>query len=187
MSAAYQQAMKTGKPAVEKVTIRRVADVDPDLSYLGEYTNDAGDWNIERQSGEYVHDLPEDHDTPERGREYRYFTPYAGGEKPGTADYRKYGLQDYKRMEALNCGDWYMIGITTEAEALVPSSGTSCHIQHITGGSLWGIESDSEESYMESIARGCLHELQQQLEALGVSAEEAARAIPETIEFKDSY
>jgi hypothetical protein len=185
MSAAYQQAVKTGKPSIEKVTVKRVVDESPDLSCIGEYSDNATDWSIERESGEYVADLPEDHETPTRGREYRYFTPYAGGETPGTADYREYGLQDFKRMESLNRGDWCMIGIVAEAEVLIPSGPDSCHVQHITGGSLWGIESDSDNAFLETIARECLGELQQQLEAIGISASDIAAAMPQSIEFKD--
>lgn len=169
---AYARAKKSGKPSIERVIIRKAVDTNPDLSFIGEYTDEAGEWYIERESGEYVHDLPEDHETPTRSREYRYFKPYAGGEKPGTSYYRKYGLQDFERMESYNNQQWCMIGITTEAEVLVPIAGDSCHVQQISGGSLWGIESDSESSFFESTAKDCLAELWSQLSALNVPQSE---------------
>lgn len=98
----------------------------------------------------------------ERG-EFRYFNPYHErytSESP--ADIRKYRLQDYKRMESLNQGDWCFIGIRADAEIVVDGV-----VQEISSGGLWGIESDSDRAYLTEIEGEQLSELRGQLRALG--------------------
>ena len=102
----------------------------------------------------------------ERG-ELRYFNGnvenYAG-ESP--EDIRKYVRQDYERMERLNRGDWAYVGIRADAEILLPS-GSASIVQEITSGGLWGVESDSDASYLKEIETEQLSELREQLRALG--------------------
>lgn len=183
---AFDDALRTGKPTIEAIEIRRIQDVDADTSDLGRYTDKPEEWAIERASGEYVHDLPKSHEPPPKGREYRYFVPDNTGEEPRSRNFKKYGRQNYKRAEDYNRGEWSMLGITTKARILVPDKFNKyCMTQRITGGSSWGIESDSEESYMEETARECLSELEDQLASFGFSPEAIKAAIPATIEFKD--
>lgn len=99
-----------------------------------------------------------------RGREYAFFVPYAGGEQQGTEDYQKYGMQDFERMERLNNGDWYYIGV--QAVAKIRVNGI---LQKISSGGLWGIESDSGSDYLEEIDQEQAKELQEQLSTLGFS------------------
>jgi len=100
---------------------------------------------------------------------YEYFKPFAGGEKDGTANYRKYGFQDYKRMEGLNNCDWHYIGIIAKAKILIPSNvPTSAQYQTISSGGIWGIESDGGKEYLQEEAESQLADLAQQLEALGL-------------------
>lgn len=167
------------KNKIESVRIEKVVDDSPDTSYIGEYTDKKTDWAICRHCGEYVaiaeqpnedniyqSESEEDaislHDCPYWNREYNYFLPYASGEKPGSADYQTYGMQDYKRMERLNSGDWYFIGIIAKA-VIVTTNGT---MQTIRSGGLWGIESDSG-SYINEIAKEQLDDLRNELTALG--------------------
>jgi hypothetical protein len=102
------------------------------------------------------------HDCPQWNREYNFFLPYAGGEEPGTKEYREYGLQDYKRMEGLNRGDWNFVGIIAKAE-IITESGT---MQTIRSGGLWGIESDAG-AYLDEVATEELAGLRKELTALG--------------------
>lgn len=107
----------------------------------------------------------------ERGT-YEYFNPSLNYvDKYGDAlpentpeEIVKYVAQDYERMERLNAGYWGFIGIKAEARVIV--NGIT---QEITSGGLWGIESDSEESYFEEIEGEELSSLRTQLEALGFS------------------
>ncbi len=92
------------------------------------------------------------------GREFRFFKPCAGGEKEGTADYKKYGLQDWKRMEALNSGDWHYIGITATV-TLTNADGFEKKISSDT----WGIESDSGE-YLKEVAHEQIEEIRAEVE-----------------------
>lgn len=112
-------------------------------------------------------------------REYRYFNGNIENYKgESTEDIRKYVRQDYERMESLQRGDWYYIGIRAEAEIAIPSSrfADSDNVQTITSGGLWGTESDSDESYLESIEQDELSDLKTQLLALGFSKRAIATA-----------
>lgn len=117
--------------------------------------------------------------------EYRYFNGPVDSYKGETPeDIRKYVLQDYERMESLNRGDWCFIGVRADAEITVsiPPVTTdgfphdSYQVQHITSGGLWGIESDSEDSYIAEVEQEQLAELKTQLRALGFSARAVAKA-----------
>jgi hypothetical protein len=115
--------------------------------------------------------------------EYRYFNGvienYAG-ETP--ENIRKYVTQDYKRMEDLNNGQWCFIGIRAGAEYTVQQHGV---IQTMTSGGLWGIESDSDESFFKEIEQEQLSELKEQLHAIGFSYRAIASAF-KNAEHKDN-
>jgi hypothetical protein len=103
-------------------------------------------------------------------RSFQYFNGPVENYKGETPEnIRKYILQDYERMEGLNNGQWVYIGILAEAQVSIPS-GTSAVESEITSGGLWGTESDSEESYLESIEKEELADLKTQLKALGFSS-----------------
>lgn len=112
-------------------------------------------------------------DCGERGdtdrRDLRYFNANIENYKDETPEQiREYVLRDYERMERLNRGVWCYIGIRAEAEILIPSGGASL-VQEITSGGLWGIESDSEQSYFSEVEADELSELHSQLSAIGFS------------------
>jgi hypothetical protein len=108
------------------------------------------------------------------GREYRYFNPsfnyvdkhgnLADGNTP--EEVRKYVRQDYERMESLNASQWCYIGIHAECEYQLAYGSV---IQTLHSGGLWGTESDSEESYLESIEQEELSTLRAELKAIGFS------------------
>lgn len=75
------------QPRIEKITVELIHDENPDTSTIGEYTDETVSWAIVRHgehASQYIANLPDDAELPERGREYRYFLPYAGGEEPGS-------------------------------------------------------------------------------------------------------
>lgn len=153
------------KNKINKIVIEQVADSNPDTSYIGTYTNDRSPWVIVRFgvfAGQYLDDA-ENEEVPSNGREYLFFKPYAGGEKPGSKEYQEYGLQDFARMESLVRGDWSFIGIIAKAH-ITTSNGTT---QVIRSGGLWGIESDSGAEYLQEVANEELASLRLELEALG--------------------
>lgn len=105
---------------------------------------------------------------PEEYRnEYTYFAPYAGGEPAGTDDYRKYAMQDYKRMESLNSGDWNFIGI--RCVATIDVNGEDLEIE---SPGLWGVESDSDRECIAEIIDHELSGLRAQLLEFGFSEDE---------------
>jgi len=134
--------------------------------------------------------------------EFRYFNPSfnyvtktddpADGLTP--EEVRTYTRQDYERMESMNRGNWCYIGIRAEAEVIVNVE-TETHrlgtegpgkwrgvVQRITSGGLWGIESDSERSYIEEEQKNQLADLKSELLALGFSKRAIATAFKNTEE-----
>ena len=166
---------------IEEIKVRAIPDESPDTSWLGEYTDDSRPGVIIREYGEFYEKIPtemeRDYDgtfigkaepeLPSRGRNYRGFIPYAGGEKVGTKDFYKYGMQDYKRMEGLNNGDWYFVGIQAEALISYPINGGSRRLEHLTSGGVWGIESDAGD-YLEEVMKEEFADLKGHLEQFNV-------------------
>jgi hypothetical protein len=139
--------------------------------------SDAQDLLIEKQDELQECDCGERGDA-ERG-EYRYFNGVVENYKGETPEkIREYVLRDYERMERLQRGDWCYIGIRAEAEVLIPSSSEGASIvQEITSGGLWGIESDSDASYLKEVEGEELSELRKQLYAVGFSKRAIATAV----------
>ncbi len=149
----------TQRKRILSVTIHRDVDTDPDLSFLGTYSNHPeGDATIDR----------EERDDCGRG-EYRYFNPAMTGEETGNP---KSPEQDYQRMQAYNRGDWCMIGVYATAQVVISGD----VVQTILSGGLWGIESDSGEDYFAEEEANQLHDLREQLTALGFKAKSLSKA-----------
>jgi hypothetical protein len=149
------------------VEVKRETDTDPDLSHFGEYARHG--------------DAPFSIDRNERGDrglgELEFFHPgtvepydpkaswipkrIRNKERYWRRAMEKNAEADYARMESYNKGDWCMTGISAEARVIL--SGHT--VQKIYSGGLWGIESDSEESYMKEIEEEQLAELREQLQA----------------------
>ncbi len=97
-------------------------DDDADLSYLGEFSNSP--------SGEFVIE----HE-PGNHRTFNWFNP-------ANAETKEQAQENYKR--AASCGEsWYTIGI----KVVVYKAGV-----RLGDASLWGVESDSDDSYKLSVA-----------------------------------
>lgn len=156
------------KIKIEKITLVHEFDNSPDTSCLGEYTDDLQEGVIVRQHDEFFEKLPEEDRYPDKGRDYRAFKPYAGGEKVGTKEYYEYGMQDYKRMESLNNGNWSYIGIYAKAEVSYDIGQGSRRIETLESSGLWGIESDSGD-YLKEVEKEQLEDLKEHLKAFGVN------------------
>lgn len=149
--------MRNGK--ILSVRIERAADTAPDTSYLGEYSNSAtSPAAIDRQ------------ERGDCGREYRYFNPAMTGEETGNPDSPE---QDYQRMESLNRGNWWYIGIIAKAKI---QTGRNSVIQTISSGGLWGIESDSDSAYLDQVRREELSSLFGELKRIGFSEAQIHKA-----------
>lgn len=179
-------------------------DTDPDTSWLGEYDGrPKGEFAIDRDheedcprfwaNAETAEDTPECNCNPHDARELGYFNP--GSVEPFQAgatwipqtepDKRAYWLKtmrenarkDYARMEALQRGEFCFIGVRADAELNIPSDKLAFVAQEITSGGLWGIESDSDASYLKEIEDEELSELRGQLRALGFSTRAISAAV----------
>ena len=186
------------KPKVVKkifeVKIKHLVDECQDTRCIGEYTDTLETGVIVRRDSEFYEKLPREMERnadgtfagkgdfvnplPERGRELRGFKPYAGGEKVGTKEYYKYGMQDYERMEGLNNGNWCYIGIRAYAKVGISVNGGKDFVtQEISSGGLWGIESDSDKGYFESVEGEELADLKAELLAYGFGRSKVENAI----------
>jgi len=148
------------------IKIEHLCDTDPMTDHIGEYTDEWDPYHFDRQEGKMLKTLERDRSycMPDKGREYRFFKPYAAGEEPGTALYIRYGKQDLARMEGLERGAWSYIGI--RATALITHSGSDI-VQKITSGGLWGIESDAGDEHHTEVEDDELHALREELKAVG--------------------
>lgn len=155
----YKAEFKADAPKrVDWIQVRWEFDESPDTSHLGEYSNTPKAGAIDRE------------ERGDMGRhEYRYFNPcienYAGESE---ADIAKYVEQDYQRMEKLARNDWCFMGCVVEAEVSYPIGNGSRRTERFTSGGLWGIESDSDASYIESIELEQIKDLSEHLEQFGV-------------------
>ena len=176
---------------IGRVKIIHTVDVNPDTSFIGEYTDDIGPGIIIRQYGEFYEKIPtemerdtdgtflckKEPDLPSRcNGEYLGFKPYACGEKVGTKNFYKYGMEDYRRMEALNDGEFNFLGIGAEAEVLNSTNEKEWLINTLASGCLYGIESDAGEKYHKEVEQEQLGELEKILKEYGFSDEEIKEA-----------
>lgn len=151
------------------IRVEHLCDESPDTSTIGEYTDEYQPHHFDRARGKMLKTLEreKDYEIPNKGREYRFFIPYAGGEEPGSPTYVKYGKQDLARMEGLNRGDWVYIGIVATARI---QTGTDI-VQKIHSGGLWGVESNAGDQYHTEIEEEELKALREELKALGFAEE----------------
>jgi len=170
------------KPTIDKIRVRFFLDQDPDTSYLGEYTDNLEPGVIIRQEGEFYEHLPaemkRDADgrftgkaepyLPPIGREYRGFKPHAGGEIPGTKNYYKYGMQDFKDMESLNNGDWCFVGIRADATVQYYVGNNNYRLKQLTSAGIWGVESNADDSFINEMKNEELANLKNHLEQFNV-------------------
>lgn len=181
------------KPKIDQIRIKVQIDEHPDTSYLGEYTDDyPGDYELQRGSA---------FDRKPSSHEFRYFVPmnsvedhrkglsklgYSRSQAEEMA--REYCRQDYKRMEALNAGEWAFMGITAEARVSY-AAGPNGHrrLEWLTSSGLWGIESDSGDEHLTGIAKDELSGLREHLNAFNVDTGEFDELAKEALEEADWY
>jgi len=132
---------------INRIVIKHSIDTGPDLSWLGEFSNEKGEFPIE-------HDLSD-------SRTYNYFNA-------DNVENMKQAKQNYKRMIDYNNNHWWMIGIKAEAEIATGTKGWQL-LNTIKSGGLWGIETDCDDSHIKEIENEQLDELKDVLRKLGFS------------------
>ena len=138
---------------IDKIVIVHETDTCPDMSYLGEYSDEPGpdDRTIDRKARGHC------------GRDgYRYFIAEMSGEETGNPDSVE---QDYRRAEALNNGEWYSMGIWAQAEV---SYADGPHAERLRSAGLWGIASDDDSGTITETENEQLDELYSHLEVFGI-------------------
>ncbi len=110
--------------------------------------------------------------TPEI-REVRIVTRF--DDDPDTSYLEQEGFED--RLEEYRRGDFAFIGLWTEADVIIEGI-----IQTLSSGGLWGIESDSQRSYVDEVAKEELSQLRDVLEGIGVSKRVIDRAFADVRE-----
>ena len=143
------------------ITLKTMFDEDPDLSYLGKYSNKYERGAINREA---IGDM---------GRnEYQYFIPAND----------RYRFEDYKRYEAYNNNHWYCVGIMAIAQCITELGNKNVAFKESSGG-LWGIESDAGD-YLDEAKQEQLLDLRHNLSELGFGMIELHKAF-ENIEEKE--
>ena len=168
--------------SIGQTTIKKEPDNDPDTSYLGEYGEKIKPGCIIRYDREIYEDIAdnEDYEIIHLNREYSFFYPPDNGEKPGTPEYKKYALQDYDNMEALNNSQWSFIGIVVKTEIK-----TDIGISDIIQSSLWGIEdhwNKDSRDYHNTVIGELKEENKDQLLKMGFKLEDIEKSFNDAIE-----
>jgi len=161
---------------IKSIKIVHEYDDDPDLSWLGKFSNEWSQGAIDRKRfgdwdpSEMRYFIPCNH-WPHNPKNWAHVS--AEDLKNVIAKHRTlkkadwtYALEDMRRLESF--GDrWVTIGIYAKARIVIGNV-----LQTIRSGGLWGIESDSDESYIESIEVEELADLITILAELGFAQEE---------------
>jgi hypothetical protein len=72
--------------------------------------------------------------------------------------------------------EWHNIGIRAVADVRTSENGREWLINHISSGGLWGVESDSDESYFEEVAQDEVSALMDTLQEYGFTKAEVDAA-----------
>ena len=168
---------KTVDIILEKTRVVRHPDDFEDFSTLGEYTDEMEPGYIFRGNRPvFVEDWPEDTERPDKGREWRCFIPPDNGEEIGTADYRKYALEDYERMEAFQRGEWTYITIYVSSVITANIGGDGDFLTNTICSSLSGIENDCDQMDIDGTIAELKAEQYASLKKIGFSEEEIEKS-----------
>lgn len=75
---------------------------------------------------------------------------------------------DRDRLAAFQEGAWHLIGIQAKADIIVRRDGRPV-AKSVTSPGMWGIDSDSDESYLDDVFAAECDRLADMIEALGVT------------------
>ena len=141
---------------IKQITIKHIPDYDADLSWLGKFSDEKGEFAVKHNGG---------HNT----------LPYFNAEN---VENMKQARQNYNQIMKYDSGDLYAIGIKAEAEVYTSQDGKTWKIDHITSAGLWGIEmgnkGDNED--IKSIEEDELDDLKITLKEFGFTDKEINNA-----------
>lgn len=159
-----RRRMLTVKRAkVIKIDVKRIVDDNPDLSFL----ETTPEYHHGKDGSSWGHVSEEDRQ--------RIIAQY-GSIWNACVEYAK---QDKERLDAYNRCVWEMIGIRAVAIVHIPIDDNTVKIQTIDSGGLFGIESDSGDSYIQDIGREQIAEVKNYLRILCVDGVDNCEIITE--------
>lgn len=135
-----------------KIEIKKIADENPDLSFL----ETTPDYHYGKNGSNWEH-VSED-DVQKIIKQY-------GSIWNACIEYAR---KDKEYLDAYNRGVWEMIGIKAVATIHIPIDDNTVKIQTIDSGGLFGIGSDSDDSYIQDIGREQIVEVKNYLRILCV-------------------
>lgn len=144
-----------------KIEVKRIIDENPDMSFL----NTTPEYHYGKNGSNWEHVSEEDIQ--------RIIKNYGSVWNACIA----YTKQDKDRLEAYDRGIWEMIGIKAVATIHIPVDEDTIKIQTIDSGGLFGIESDSDDSYIQVIGREQIAEVKNHLRILCVAGIEDCEII----------
>jgi len=174
------------RPTIRKIEIREVPDDCPDLSYLGNFTDEYTEGAI---------DLHEERITTTSWSP-RYFVP-AYSEAERIKDMREDGtgrpMKTIRNLAHLACIDdarrvlshgdgWYMMGVTAEAEVTYETEAGHLRITKFDSGGIWSVESDSDQGHLDEIRNEELDDLKRHLKRFNVDTSNFNRLAREKVE-----
>ena len=139
------------KLVLESVTIVHVMDNDPDLSWLGTFSQKPEDGAIDHEPG--------------NNRTFIYFSP-----GNGDPEHPEYAQQDYETMLAYERQNWWMVGIKATAQVSYECEHGTRRLQDFESYSLWGNEKgmSNDESHLREVEEDQLYDLRKHLVQFGV-------------------
>jgi hypothetical protein len=130
---------------IDSITVVSEIDYDPDLSDIGEWTNEFSVGVMDSSTGEFVSEpLPSEYVSGYPSY-YRYIKPYAGGEEVGSPEYETYAKQDFETLKKIEKNEIWFVHIFARAKIVIHNT-----IQVIETPGIWGIEVWDDESLSEA-------------------------------------
>lgn len=131
---------------IKKVIFKRDYDENPDLSWLGTFSDEKGKFAVKHGN------------TPS---EFAFFNA-------DNVDNMRQARQNYHEVMEFENENKSMMGVTAEAEIQTSSDGNTWLINHISSGGLWGIDSTDEDTLKDE-ELGQFEDLKNVLLELGFS------------------
>jgi hypothetical protein len=165
--------------------IRRLTDQCEDTSDIG-YGSDEGRPGciVRGGTGPMFYEEWQEAGEPDRihdHRDWKFYIPPDNGEEIDSPDYKKYVLQDYKRWQAYNRGEWSYISVSLQTTVLITLNPPFWLTDTVTV-VLFGVESDIDEKDFNEVVNELKDELEEKLTAMGFPVEEIEKTLKEAKE-----
>lgn len=135
---------------INKIVVKKELDTNPQLDYLGSFSDEPGKFAIEHNGG--------------RGT-FKFFNA-------DNVENMKQARENYRRMMEYDSGQLCDYGVTAYAEIYTGSDGKTWLINKIHSGGLWGLSSDGSAAEFDSEAENQRAELAETLKEFGFTEDE---------------